>query len=50
MFNSDDYHWALANAIIRGIGFAPLNAVLFGFCGDAVEFGTSGKRASDRKG
>ena len=39
MFNSDDYHWALANAIIRGIGFAPLNAVLFGFCGDAVEFG-----------
>lgn len=39
MFNSDDYHWALANAIIRGIGFAPLNAVLFGFCGDAVEYG-----------
>ncbi|MGF7448914.1 MFS transporter, partial [Klebsiella michiganensis] len=39
MFNSDDYHWALANAIIRGIGFAPQNAVLFGFCGDAVEFG-----------
>jgi GPH family glycoside/pentoside/hexuronide:cation symporter len=37
--NPYDFNWMLASCVIRAIGLAPLNAVLFGFMGDAVEFG-----------
>lgn len=37
--NPASFAWALASCIIRGIGLAPLNSIIFGFLGDAVDFG-----------
>lgn len=37
--NPTSFVWALASCIIRGIGLAPLNSIIFGFLGDAVDFG-----------
>lgn len=31
--------WMVLSCVIRGIGLAPLNSVVFGFLGDVVEFG-----------
>ena len=39
LINPLDFYWVLASCIIRGIGFAPLNSVIFGFLGDVVEYG-----------
>lgn len=39
MLNPGSFEWALATAIIRALGEAPLTAVVFGMLGDAVEFG-----------
>lgn len=39
LFNPLDFNWVLFSCIIRGIGFAPLNSVIFGFLGDVVEYG-----------
>lgn len=39
LFNPMDFGWVLFSCIIRGIGFAPLNSVIFGFLGDVVEYG-----------
>lgn len=39
LINPTDFMWVLASCIIRGIGFAPLNSVIFGFLGDVVEYG-----------
>lgn len=38
LFNPLNFYWLLFSCIIRGIGFAPLNSVLFGFFGDVVEY------------
>jgi GPH family glycoside/pentoside/hexuronide:cation symporter len=37
--NPGSFAWTLASCIIRGIGLAPLNSIIFGFLGDAVDFG-----------
>ena len=37
--NPMDYNWVVFCCVIRGIGFAPLNSVIFGFLGDVVEYG-----------
>ena len=37
--NPTSFSWVVFSCIIRGIGFAPLNSVIFGFLGDAVEYG-----------
>ena len=37
--NPSSFAWTLASCIIRGIGLAPLNSIIFGFLGDAVDFG-----------
>lgn len=37
--NPDSFVWTLASCVIRGIGLAPLNSIIFGFLGDAVDFG-----------
>ena len=37
--NPMDYNWVLFSCIIRGIGLAPLNSVIFAFLGDVVEYG-----------
>ena len=37
--NPMDYNWVVFSCVIRGIGFAPLNSVIFGFLGDVVEYG-----------
>lgn len=39
LINPTDFGWVLFSCIIRGIGFAPLNSVIFGFLGDVVEYG-----------
>lgn len=39
LLNPLDFNWVLFSCIIRGIGFAPLNSVIFGFLGDVVEYG-----------
>ena len=39
LINPLDFNWVLFSCIIRGIGFAPLNSVIFGFLGDVVEYG-----------
>lgn len=39
LFNPLDFNWVLFSCIIRGIGFAPLNSVIFSFLGDVVEYG-----------
>ena len=33
-----DYNWVVFSCFIRGVGFAPLNSVIFGFLGDVVEY------------
>lgn len=37
--NPNSFALALASCVIRGIGLAPLNSIIFGFLGDAVDFG-----------
>lgn len=37
--NPTDFYWVVFSCFIRGIGFAPLNSVIFGFLGDVVEYG-----------
>ena len=37
--NPLDFHWIIFSCIVRGIGFAPLYSVVFGFLGDVVEYG-----------
>lgn len=39
MVNPFNYQWMLLTIILRGAGIAPLNAVMFGMIGDAVEYG-----------
>ena len=39
LMNPLDYNWVLFSCIVRGIGFAPLFSVVFGFLGDVVEYG-----------
>lgn len=39
LLNPLDFSWVIFSCFIRGVGFAPLNSVLFGFLGDAVEYG-----------
>ena len=33
-----DFNWVIFSCFIRGVGFAPLNSVVFGFLGDVVEY------------
>lgn len=37
--NPLDFNWVVFSCFIRGVGFAPLNSVIFGFLGDVVEYG-----------
>ena len=37
--NPLDWGWVVFSCIVRGIGFAPLFSVVFGFLGDVVEYG-----------
>ena len=37
--NPMDFNWVMFSCIIRGIGLAPLNSVIFAFLGDVVEYG-----------
>ena len=37
--NPLDFNWVVMSCIIRGIGLAPLNSVIFAFLGDVVEYG-----------
>ena len=37
--NPTDFNWVVFSCFIRGVGFAPLNSVIFGFLGDCVEYG-----------
>ena len=39
LLNPLDFGWVVFSCVIRGIGFAPLNSVIFGFLGDVVEYG-----------
>ena len=39
LLNPTDFNWVVFSCIIRGIGFAPIQSVIFGFLGDAVEYG-----------
>ena len=39
LINPLDFNWVVASCVIRGIGFAPLNSVIFGFLGEVVEYG-----------
>ena len=34
-----EFNWVVFSCFIRGVGFAPLNSVIFGFLGDCVEYG-----------
>lgn len=38
-FYPDRFSWMVMSCVIRAIGLAPLNSVVFGFLGDVVEFG-----------
>ena len=38
LINPLDYNWVVFSCFIRGVGFAPLNSVIFGFLGDVVEY------------
>lgn len=38
-FHPDRFSWMVMSCVIRAIGLAPLNSVVFGFLGDVVEFG-----------
>lgn len=37
--NPMSFSWVVFSCFIRGVGFAPLNSVIFGFLGDVVEYG-----------
>lgn len=37
--NPTSFVWMLMSCVIRGIGLAPLNSIVFGLLGDVVEFG-----------
>lgn len=39
LLNPLDFNWVVASCVLRGIGFAPISSVIFGFLGDAVEYG-----------
>lgn len=39
LMNPLDFNWVVFSCVVRGIGFAPLNSVIFGFLGDVVEYG-----------
>lgn len=39
LLNPTDFNWVVFSCVIRGIGFAPVQSVIFGFLGDAVEYG-----------
>ena len=38
LLNPLEYSWVVFSCFIRGVGFAPLNSVIFGFLGDVVEY------------
>lgn len=38
LLNPLDFNWLVFSCIIRGIGFAPVQSVIFGFLGDVVEY------------
>lgn len=35
----ESFAWTLGSCIIRGMGLGPMNAIIWGFLGDAVDFG-----------
>lgn len=37
--NPLDFNWVVMSCVVRGIGLAPLNSVIFAFLGDVVEYG-----------
>ncbi len=39
MLNPTSIQWLVFSCVIRAIGLAPLNSIIFGFLGDVVEFG-----------
>ena len=39
LLNPTAFNWVVFSCVIRGIGFAPVQSVIFGFLGDAVEYG-----------
>ena len=39
LLNPLDFNWVVFSCVVRGIGFAPVQSVIFGFLGDAVEYG-----------
>lgn len=39
LLNPTDFGWVVFSCVVRGIGFAPVQSVIFGFIGDAVEYG-----------
>ena len=39
LLNPTDFGWVVFSCVVRGIGFAPVQSVIFGFLGDAVEYG-----------
>lgn len=39
LLNPLNFYWVLFSCIVRGIGLAPLNSVIFGFLGDVIEYG-----------
>lgn len=38
LINPMDFNWVVASCVIRGIFFAPLCSVIFGFFGDCIEY------------
>lgn len=38
LLNPYDYNWVMFSCFIRGLCFAPLNSVIFGFFGDVVDY------------
>lgn len=39
LLNPTDFGWVVFSCVVRGIGFTPIQSVIFGFIGDAVEYG-----------
>ncbi|MGM0216099.1 MFS transporter [Enterococcus sp. AZ109] len=39
LLNPANFYWMVMSCIVRAIGLAPLNSIVFGFLGDVVEFG-----------
>lgn len=39
MMNPYNFGFVIMSCIMRGVGFAPMNSVVFGFLGDVVDFG-----------